>query len=592
MDEIETLPTSTFFRRHPLLLCFLFFLALLYTFFYSLFALVLASSPVLLLTAFLLGVVLVYSEPNVPEDHAHVYKKIRGPNTTTTTTSRHHSLHGGGGGGSDSSDSSSGEENNNPLAMSSVLDAGGGDDDDNDDSESESEDEPPEEKKHKAEVVRAVAWTMEDEKSIEDIGSLELERNAAVEKLMYRRLAGRQRRHTDLMVHTTDRKNPFDLDVPYHEEDFPGSAPSMLYPSHNPFFDDDDDDDAAAATNNGVRKNPLMLTRHESFAVGSHLPSDSRQSRFRPYFMIEKMQGQPVSVPEASRKSSSSSSSSSSSASAHAYASKEEATAATAEEEALEEAEATLEVKKSDEPRPHEGGMVAAVDVELISDSSDDDMLLTGSDGHKEQQMKVQQQQVMAVSDDDGESFEVESITKQVAIAAASSGKGKQLDTDTAYDYSLTAGKVEKKHKEPLDQPVAPPSKLTSIRRVGNQLDLDPAYDYSPSAGTAEKKQEEPLDQPVAMAMVMPPPNKLASMRRVFTEDAAHEAWMAPSNLEETTGKDVSEIKEPDILPTPALPPLPEAPPLAAASSKEKGVGKSIKYKPPSKKAVLGFFRK
>lgn len=142
----------------------------------------------------------------------------------------------------------------------------------------------------------------------------------------------------------------------------------------------------------------------------------------------------------------------------------------------------------------------------------------------QEQQMKMQQQQQLALSDDDdeGDSFEVESITKQVAAAAAA-GKTKQLEAD-------------------------PPA----------------------------------------------PPNKLQSMRRVFSEEDADEPWAAPSRLEETTTTAENEGKEQDMFP---LPPLPEsapsagaAPPLSAAA--KKAIGKSTKYKPPSKKAVLGFFRK
>jgi hypothetical protein len=462
-----------------------------------------------------------------------------------------------------------------------------------DDSESESEAEPEhrEQKHHHRpeEVVRAVAWTADDAKSIENIGSLELERNATVEKLMSRRLAARRqphRRHhhhiagdinddaSRLTVHVV-KNNPFDLDEPYGDNDFPGSAPSMLiHPSRsNPFFDDDDNEilrlhapqpqqQLLSAGASAQTKNAVLFRRHESFTVGAPYASDFRPSRFRPYFVTEKMQGQPVTVPEASGKmsrSSSSSSSSSSSAGANAYASvsanKEEEEAAEQEAFAEAEAAALLEAKTDDQNdfiRPRE---VVPVDVELISDSSDDDISLPEHMKVHHHHQQQQQQQQVAVSDQDddeeGESFEVESITKQVA-AAAGEGKGKQLDTD-------------------------------------------PSYDYSPSAGTMEKKQqEEALDQlPPVAPPTMAQTNKLASMRRVFSEDEADEPWAAPSSLEETTPSE-KEAREQDMFP---LPPLPEsaaaagaAPPLAAAA--KKAAGKSSKYKPPSKKAVLGFFRK
>ncbi|XP_047058261.1 homeobox protein cut-like [Lolium rigidum] len=595
-SEMETLlPGCTFFHRHPLLLCFLFFLAFLYAFFYPLFAFLLASSPVLLLTAFLLGVVLLHS---VPQEHdQHVYKKISRnhpapchiTSTAADATGARHNNRSHRGSAADSPPTSS-DSDTQPAIMSTATSVASFPEDD---SESESEPEHSEQQKHhnrSEEVVRAVAWTADDAKSIENIGSLELERNAAVEKLMSRRLAARRQPHhgrhhhiagdieddaSRLTVHVV-KSNPFDLDEPYGDDNFPGSAPSTLvHPSRsNPFFDDDDDNEllrpqpqqqtlsSLPPGASAQKKNPLLLRRHESFTVGAPYASDFRPSRFRPYFVTEKMQGQPVTVPEAggkmSRSSSSSSSSSSSfSACANAYAAvsanKEDEEAA--EQEALAEAEAAalLEAKTDDHHeliRPRE---VVAVDVELISDSSDDDISLPEQmKVHQQQQhqhQQQQQQQQVAVSDqddDEGESFEVESITKQVAAAAEGKGKGKQLDTD-------------------------------------------PAYDYSPSAGTMEKKQDQLPPLPPTMAQT----NKLASMRRVFSEDEADEPWAPPSRLEETTATE-KEAREQDMFP---LPPLPEsapaagaAPPLAAAA--KKAAGKSNKYKPPSKKAVLGFFRK
>ncbi|XP_048551517.1 PH domain-containing protein DDB_G0275795-like [Triticum urartu] len=622
-EEIEGVPA--FFHRHPLLLCFLLFLAFTYAFVYPVFAFILAAAPVLVLTALLLGLVLLHS---VPQDHdPHVYNKISHrppqvqPSTTGAITTHHHRP------SHESSDSSSSvdENDHHPPTMSNAT-SHASFPDTAANSESESTDSDHEEKQHnhqrseKKDAVRAVAWTADDAKSIENIGSLELEMNATVEKLMSRRRArGHQRplHHHQQQQHVmelddpsklsiaTRKRNPFDLDGPYDEDDnFPDSAPSMLglRPSRNPFFDDMDDDLQHQAPPEpssipgapAAQKNAMLFRRHESFTVGAPYVSDFRPSRFRPYFVTEKMQGQPVTVPEASRESSSSSTSSSSAgatayAYAYAYASaNKEEEAAAEQEEALAAAEAEAEaatmleeVKPTVEysSRSHE---VAAVDVELISDSSDDDMTLPGG-GHahkgqhvqaqqqqeeeeevaeqeqqmkmeqeqeqrmkqqlaeqeqrmkqaaeQEQQMKMQmqqqQQQQLALSDDDeGDSFEVESITKQVAAAAA--GKTKQLETD-------------------------------------------PAYDYSPSK--TEKAAFAQLPPPA-------PPNKLQTMRRVFSEEDADEPWAAPSGLEETG-------REQDMLSAPAAG---AAPPLSAAA--KKAIGKSTKYKPPSKKAVLGFFRK
>ncbi|XP_037444782.1 protein similar-like [Triticum dicoccoides] len=639
-EEIEGAPA--FFHRHPLLFYFLLFLAFTYALVYPVFAFILAAVPVFVLTALLLGIVLLHS---VPQDHdPHVYKKIthRPPQCQPapiggSTSSRHH--HQPSYESSDD-DSSSAHENDNrpPRAMSTASSHASFPDPDDTaaNTESESTDSDHEEKQHnhhrshKKDAVRAVAWTADDAKSIENIGSLELEMNATVEKLMSRRRArGHQRplhQHHHQHHHVMDladdpsklsiatrKRNPFDLDGPYDEDDnFPDSAPSMLglRPSRNPFFDDIDDDlhlqapPQPSSIPGAAQKNAMLFRRHESFTVGAPHVSDFRPSRFRPYFVTEKMQGQPVTVPEASRKSSSSSTSSSSAgatayAYAYAYASanKEEEAAAEQVEAEAEAATMSEEVKSTVEysSRSHE---VAAVDVELISDSSDDDMTLPGG-GHahkehqvpvqqqqqaaeqeqqmkmeqeqqmklqqeqqmklqqeqqmkeqrmkqqlaeqeqqmkqaaeQERQMKMQQQQQLALSDDDeGDSFEVESITKQVAAAAA--GKTKQLETD-------------------------------------------PAYDYSPSK--TEKAAFAQLPPPA-------PPNKLQTMRRVFSEEDADEPWAAPSGLEETAE---DEGREQDMLSAPAAG---AAPPLSAAA--KKAIGKSTKaYKPPTKKAVLGFFRK
>ena len=108
------------------------------------------------------------------------------------------------------------------------------------------------------------------------------------------------------------------------------------------------------------------------------------------------------------------------------------------------------------------------------------------------------------------------------------------------------------------------------------QLETDPAYDYSPSK--TEKAAFAQLPPPA-------PPNKLQTMRRVFSEEDADEPWAAPSGLEETA-EDEGREQDPPL----SAPAAGAAPPLSAAA--KKAIGKSTKYKPPSKKAVLGFFRK
>jgi len=151
-----------------------------------------ASSPVWLLAAFLLGVVLVHSEPNpnVPplmlaaaassaddQDRRHLYKRSRSATGG-----------GGGGGGSSSDDSSGGVSSVTSMEVDEHLHLVG-------------------EKEEEVVKAAAVAWTADDERSIQSIGSLELERDARLEKLMSRRSGGSIHRNLiDLDIHIP--KNP------------------------------------------------------------------------------------------------------------------------------------------------------------------------------------------------------------------------------------------------------------------------------------------------------------------------------------------------------------------------------------------------
>ena len=135
-----------------------------------------ASSPVWLLAAFLLGVVLVHSEPplmlaaaSASEDR-HLYKR--------SAT----------GGGSSSGDSSDGGSSVTSMEEDEHLHLVG-------------------EKEEEVVEAAAVAWTADDERSIQSIGSLELERDARLEKLMSRRSSSIIHRNLiDLDIHIP--KNP------------------------------------------------------------------------------------------------------------------------------------------------------------------------------------------------------------------------------------------------------------------------------------------------------------------------------------------------------------------------------------------------
>lgn len=342
-----------------------------------------ASSPVWLLTAFLLGAVLVNSEPNVPlaaaseDEDRHLYKKIR----------RHKPVTGASGSSSD---------------------------DDNESSVTSMEDHLVVDKAKEEEVVKAaVAWTADDEHSIQSIGSLELERDARLEKLMSRRTT--HRNLIDLDVHipavmAPRTNNPFDLhhhSSSYYDDGHgaaAAAAPSSLLGQHtNPFDDihiqqqrqrdrDPDEEDTED------EKKAAMLRRHESFTAGA--APLARPSRFKPYFVADVPEGD-AGGRDAGSDNSNSSSPSSSTASDHQ----------TQQEAAVKVEEAPA---ASTSPCAWDGkgnGMVMAVDVELISDSSDDDMSLQGDDATGGSLNNARDHS----DDDEEDSFEVESITQQVA---------------------------------------------------------------------------------------------------------------------------------------------------------------------------------
>ncbi|XP_066366207.1 uncharacterized protein [Miscanthus floridulus] len=251
-----------------------------------------AASPVWLLTAFLLGAVLVNSEPNVPlaaaskDEDRHLYKKIR----------RHQPVMGGSGSGSGSC-----SDDDNESSVTSMEDV------------EDVEDHLVVDKAEEEEVVKAaVAWTADDEHSIQSIGSLELERDARLEKLMSRRTT--HRNLIDLDVHipavmAPRTKNPFDLhhhSSSYYDDGHgaaaatamdaaPGSAPSSLLGQHTNPYDDihiqqqrerDRDPDEEDTEDD---KKAAMLRRHESFTAGA--ATLARPSRFKPYFVADVAEG-------------------------------------------------------------------------------------------------------------------------------------------------------------------------------------------------------------------------------------------------------------------------------------------------------------
>ena len=107
--------------------------------------------------------------------------------------------------------------------------------------------------KEEDESKSAIKWTEDDQKNLMDLGNLELERNKRLENLIARRRARRLMDEKNLIdldcvdipcnvaPIATTRHNPFD----FPDDSFaamglppiPGSAPSILQPRRNPFFE-------------------------------------------------------------------------------------------------------------------------------------------------------------------------------------------------------------------------------------------------------------------------------------------------------------------------------------------------------------------
>ncbi|RCV39830.1 hypothetical protein SETIT_9G001400v2 [Setaria italica] len=453
-----------------------------------------ASSPVWLLAAFLLGVVLVHSEPNVPlaaaseDEDRHLYKKIRHLSSA----------------GSSSAEDDSADDGSSATSSEDHLVGG--------------------EKEEEEEVVKAaVAWTADDEHSIQSIGSLELERDARLEKLMSRRSIHRNLIDLDVHIPAVLTKNPFDLHHHHHHCDDTGSAPSFLLGQHSNPFDFPE----------------MQMRRHESFTAGAA----ARPSRFRPYFVADVPEGGGGDATGRDN-SNSSSSTSSSAASDHHLQAQQQAAAVKVEDEAP--AAPPPEAAATSPRKWGENGMVAAVDVELISDSSDDDMSLPG-DGAAAGSLSN------PPDEDEEDSFEVESITQQVAAA----GNPHASAVEMSSSVPSPSPSVLKRHATISSKEWVAPTTLASVeeneRREREHHILGPVpvvIDDSPATVTRDGSAAGAVV--AAAAAAKPPPPA-----------AAPPPPAAPS-------------------PSPS-PPAPSAAPAPKPSSKSKAT---------SKKAVFGFFRK
>ncbi|PAN43893.1 hypothetical protein PAHAL_9G000600 [Panicum hallii] len=399
-----------------------------------------ASSPVWLLAAFLLGVVLVHSEPNVP----------------LAAASEDEDRHLTATGGSSSGDNDSSDDGSSATSMEDVGE------------------------KEEEVVKAAVAWTADDERSIQSIGSLELERDARLEKLMSRRSIHRNLIDLDIHIPAVLIKNPFDLH--HHHHDDPGSAPSALLGQHSNPFDFD-----------VHQRDPEILRRHESFTAGAAPPA--RPSRFRPYFVAD------VSAGGGGDAGSDNSNSSSSPSSSAASDQKAHQQAAVKVEEEEEKAAATAAAASPSPPKWGGNGMVVAVDVELISDSSDDDMSLPGDDAAGSLNNPR--------DEDEEDSFEVESITQQVAAGERQQQQPRDVNVMPGQEEegaSISVSSCSKEWVAPttLASPAVEESEKREIREH-HIMGPVPVTDDDASTATAAAVVAAAAPPPAAAAAVPPP---------------------------------------------------------------------------------------
>ena len=172
-------------------------------------------------------------------------------------------------------------------------------------SSSEADDDDEEEEESEKGRENAVQWTEYDQKNVMDLGNSEMERNRRLEILIARRkarksfkmntIAGSGPRHPVMVA----RSNTFHVSKS-SDDQIPGSAPSILLPTKNPFDLPYDPHEEKPNLMGGSfqqefmsdNQKEMLFCRHESFQLGPSFPSESMQdrngSKFNPPFVSEK----------------------------------------------------------------------------------------------------------------------------------------------------------------------------------------------------------------------------------------------------------------------------------------------------------------
>ncbi|ONK77955.1 uncharacterized protein A4U43_C02F12680 [Asparagus officinalis] len=337
-------------RDHPFVWGTTFFLLLLYRYLPSVFGFVLYSSPVVVCTALLLGTLLLYADPNLPETEE--VRNIKGSKNSQTGFSEGKSFsvenhvakhaahlrkdHNSSSESESESESDHSESGSDIIPMldelhplldidapqtarsvdnSDAASSGDSGDQESDDGsiedeteiqEDEEEDEAQEEKDDANEVV--LKWTADDQKNLMDLGTSELERNQRLENLIAKRKARKflsfhaQRNLIDfdcddpvpsnfqIQPISALRRNPFD--IPFEEEStglpsVPGSAPSVLQPRRNP-FDIPYDEEGNSSLNRVTMRQEFV-----PFSLGAPSSAGIKQeelgSFLKPFFVADRI---------------------------------------------------------------------------------------------------------------------------------------------------------------------------------------------------------------------------------------------------------------------------------------------------------------
>lgn len=193
-----------------------------------------------------------------------------------------------------------------------------------DNAENRAEDEEEEEEEaYEGVSDRAVEWTEDDQKNLVDLGLSEIERNRRLESLISKRRARKliksqlEKGLIDLesvpppCSTTTScqippifvaRSNPFEVPNVANEIEglqVPGSAPSILLPTQNPFdlpYDPLEEKpnlmaDSFTQEFTAVNQKEMVFCRHESFSLGPFqfdAEQDQRDPKFSTFFPSEK----------------------------------------------------------------------------------------------------------------------------------------------------------------------------------------------------------------------------------------------------------------------------------------------------------------